>query len=153
MNCVVGKIIIDADACPKSVLEICQKISEIYKVRLITVASFNHQIKNSEHIVVGNASQEADLKIMNIAQENDIVVTQDWGLAAMLLAKKVQCLTASGRVFSELQIDFLLEEREIKAKQRRAGGKTKGPKKRKAEDDSAFEQRVLEMLKGPLNQV
>lgn len=145
------KIIIDADACPQTVLKICQKISALYKLRLVTVASFNHEIKNVEHIVVGNASQEADIKIMNIAVAQDIVVTQDWGLAAMLIAKKVQCLSPLGRRFTDLQMDFLLEEREIKAKQRRAGKKTAGPKKRNLSNDSDFEQQMLAIIKESVN--
>ncbi|QGG48352.1 hypothetical protein FTV88_2254 [Heliorestis convoluta] len=82
------KIIVDADACPKGVMEICTRLTKEYQIDLWTVASFNHHIQSDHHITVGNASQEADLKILNMTHKGDIVITQDWGLAAMILAKK-----------------------------------------------------------------
>ena len=141
------KIIVDADACPKAVLDICHKHAQGYSIPVWTVASFNHNIKSDFHVVVGNASQEADIRLMNLAQAGDVAVTQDWGLAAMLLGKGVRCLNPAGKEFSNETIDFMLEEREVKAKFRRSGGRTKGPKKRKPEDDRSFElslQRILQ---------
>lgn len=134
------KIIIDADACPRSVLQICLKVGCKYATPVWTVASFNHNISSDHHITVGNASQEADIKVMNLADQGDIVITQDWGLAAMVIGKGAKCLSPMGRVYRPDQVDFLLEEREIKAKFRRAGGRTKGPAKRKLQDDRRFEQ-------------
>jgi uncharacterized protein len=132
------KIIIDADACPKTVLEICLKLGQQYDIPVWTVASFNHHIKSNHHTIVGSDAQEADLKVINLAEKGDIAVTQDWGLAAMLLGKKVRSLNPSGREYRPETIDFLLEERETKAKLRRSGGRTKGPKKRTAGDDNKF---------------
>jgi len=85
------KIIIDADACPRTVLQICLKLGRDYGVPVWTVASFNHNIESDHHIVVGNYPQEADLKVMNLTIAGDVAVTQDWGLAAMLLGKKAKC--------------------------------------------------------------
>jgi uncharacterized protein YaiI (UPF0178 family) len=133
------KIIVDADACPKAVLQICIRVAGDYAIEVWTVASFNHNIESDHHVVVGNASQEADIRVMNLAQMGDVAVTQDWGLAAMLLGKGVKCLSPHGREFSTNSIEFLLEEREVKAKFRRGGGRTKGPKKRRLEDDQQFE--------------
>jgi uncharacterized protein YaiI (UPF0178 family) len=133
------KILIDADACPRAVLQICFKLAHEFNLQLWTVASFNHNIESDHHIVVGNASQEADLKIMNLTESQDIVITQDWGLAAMILGKGARCLNPIGREYLPETMDFLLEEREIKAKLRRGGGRTKGPKKRNREDDKHFE--------------
>jgi len=133
------KVIVDADACPKAVLQICIRLALQYAIPVWTVASFNHNIVSDHHVVVGNASQEADIRVMNLAQAGDVAVTQDWGLAAMLLGKGVRCLNPSGREFSAANIEFLLEEREAKAKFRRGGGRTKGPKKRILEDDRKFE--------------
>ncbi len=141
------KIIVDADACPKAVLQICIKTGNKYDLPVWTVASFNHNIASAHHVVVGNASQEADLKVLNLAQKNDIVVTQDWGLAAMILGKQAKCISPDGRVFRSDNIEFLLEERELKAKYRRGGGRTKGPKKRTPENDRRF-QTGLERLIG-----
>ncbi|MGS0764564.1 YaiI/YqxD family protein [Syntrophomonas curvata] len=133
------KILVDADACPRSVLQICFRTAPKYDIPVWTVASFDHNIESDYHVVVGNASQEADLKIINLTEAGDVVVTQDWGLAAMVMGKGAQALSPAGLIYKADTMDFLLEEREIKAKLRRAGGRTKGPKKRTAEDDRRFE--------------
>ncbi len=140
------KLIVDADACPKTVLLICKREALKYAIPVWTVASFNHNIESDHHVVVGNASQEADIRVMNLALAGDVVVTQDWGLAAMLLGKGVRCINPDGREFSTKNIEFLLEEREAKAKFRRGGGRTKGPKKRVIADDRKFEDCLQNIL-------
>jgi hypothetical protein len=133
------KIMVDADACPKSVLQICMNIGHQYGVQVWTVASFNHSIDSDHPVIVGNDPQEADIKIINMTEEGDIIVTQDWGLAAVVLGKGAKCLSPAGREFRPDKIQFLLEEREIKSKLRRSGVRTKGPKKRTVDDDRRFE--------------
>ena len=139
------KIIIDADACPKAVLSICLKLGHQYDIPVWTVASINHNIESDHHTIVGGAPQEVDLKVINLAEKGDIAVTQDWGLAAMLLGKKVRSLSPASREFRPETIDFMLEEREAKAKFRRSGGRTKGPKKRTEAEDHKFSQ-CLELI-------
>lgn len=131
-------MLVDADACPKACLQICLRLGHAFGCPVWTVASFNHNIESDHHIVVGNSSQEADIKLMNLAEAGDIVVTQDWGLAAMLLGKGARCLNPTGREYKPDTIEFLLEEREVKAKLRRTGGRTKGPKPRVPADDQRF---------------
>jgi uncharacterized protein YaiI (UPF0178 family) len=133
------KILVDADACPKSVLRICLDIGRRHGLPVWTVASFNHNIESDHHILVGGDPQETDIKILNVAEPGDVVISQDWGLAAVALGKGATCLSPTGREFRSDSIDFLLEEREMKAKHRRTGGRTKGPKKRTKEDDQRFE--------------
>lgn len=140
------KLLIDADACPKACLQISLAAGSRYSIAVWTVASFNHNIQSDHHVVVGNASQEADIKIMNLAEPGDIAVTQDWGLAAMLLGKGVACLSPDGREYAKDKVEFLLEEREIKARFRRGGGRTKGPKKRDASADFRFANTLEGML-------
>lgn len=146
-----AKIIIDADACPKTVLSIARKICDELLLELWTVASFEHNISSQHHVVVGNASQETDIQIMNLTRRGDIVVTQDWGLAAIILAKGAGAISPWGKIFREDTIDFMLEEREMKAKHRRAGGRTKGPRKRTAEDDLRFEVQLRKLLEETQN--
>jgi uncharacterized protein YaiI (UPF0178 family) len=143
------KIVVDGDACPKAVLRICMNLGRKYGVPVWSVASFHHDIESDHHVLVGNDSQEADIKIMNMTDEGDVVVTQDQGLAAIALGKGARCLSPTGREFRSDRIEFMLEEREIKSKVRRAGGRTKGPKRRTAEDDRRFEmclERALSLL-------
>ena len=134
------KIIIDADACPKPVLNICLDLGRQYNIPVWTVASYNHNIVSDHHLVVDCDSQEADLKIVNISSGGDIAVTQDWGLAAMLIGKNVRTINPGGKEYRPEMIEFMLEERELKAKARRGGVRTKGPKKRNPEDDQRFHQ-------------
>jgi len=141
------RIIIDADAAPRKVLGICRQAAAQFSLPMITVANFNHRIDSQNHIVVGNAPQEVDMQIMKLALKGDIVVTQDWGLAAMVLGKGAAALSPSGRIFDSTTIDFLLEERELKAKHRRSGGRTKGPAKRTSDDDKNFKKSLYILLK------
>ncbi len=140
-------VIIDADACPRSCLQIVQQLAPVYHYEVITVASFNHQIDNPNHIVVGNESQAADMAIINHSQPGDIVVTQDWGLAAILLARNVKVISPIGKIYHSETIDLLLEERNMLAKYRRGGGRTKGPAKRSQDDDQRFRGNFVKLLK------
>jgi len=133
------KIVIDADACPKSALRVCMNAGREYGIPVWTVASIHHHIESDHHVVVGDASQETDIKIINMTDDGDVVITQDWGLAAMVLGKGAKCLSPTGREFCSDRVAFLLEEREVKSRFRRGGGRTKGPRKRTVEDDRQLE--------------
>lgn len=141
------KIIVDADAAPRPVMEICRRAAREFSVELWTVASFNHNIESDNHITVGNGSQEADIMIMNITSATDLVVTQDYGLAAMVLGKGAAAISPHGKIFRRETIDFLLEEREMKSKFRRGGGRTKGPGKRTMEDNQKFASVLYKVLR------
>lgn len=140
------KILVDADACPRSVLQICMRLGRKYNIPVWTVASFNHAIESDHPIVVGNDLQEADMKIMNLTEAEDVVVTGDEGLAAIVLGKGATCLSPMGKEFRSEKMEFLLEEREAKAKFRRGGGRTKGPRKRTLEDDRRFDSSLERIL-------
>jgi uncharacterized protein YaiI (UPF0178 family) len=90
-------------------------------------------------ITVDKGSDSADYCIAGMAACHDIVVTQDYGLAAMVLAKGALAIDQNGMVYTGENIDSLLERRYIGQKIRRCGGRTKGPKKRTREDDERFE--------------
>ncbi|MTI96427.1 MAG: DUF188 domain-containing protein [Firmicutes bacterium] len=132
------KIVIDADACPRAVLQTCFSLGKKYALPVWTVASFEHCIDSENHLIVGNDPQASDIKLMNITEAGDIAVTQDWGLAAMLLGKRVRCLNPAGRLYDKGKIDFMLEERNLKFRHRRGGGRTRGPRKRSREQDHKF---------------
>jgi len=142
----VVRVIIDADACPRDVLEICQRLGRAAGVSVWTVASFHHLIPSDRHIVVGDAPDEADLAIVNATRAGDVVVTRDQGLAALVLGRKGHALSPEGRVYRPENVTFLLEERAIKARFRRGGGRTKGPRKRTAADNQRFEAALSRLL-------
>lgn len=140
------KVVVDADACPRACLQVLQKHKKSWNYRLLTIASVDHQINNPDHIVVGKGADAADLAVINNTSRGDIVVTQDWGLAALILGKGALAISPSGRIYSEQNIDFLLQERFLKARHRRAGGRTKGPAARTSQDDQRFEKSFMKLL-------
>ncbi|MFZ5595643.1 MAG: DUF188 domain-containing protein [Bacillota bacterium] len=142
------KITVDADATPRKALEICKEAAEKFAVELWTVASINHNITSPNHIVVGNGPQETDMKILNITNRGDVVVTGDFGLAALALARGAAAISPAGRVYRRETIEFLLEERELMAKYRRSGGRTRGPSKRTRDDDERFRRNLWQLLGG-----
>lgn len=140
------KVIVDADACPRNCMDILRREKSNFGYELVTVASFNHQIDNAKHIVVGNEPDAADIAVINQVKSGDIVVTQDWGLAALVLGKGGLALGPNGRIYDNQLIDFMLEERSVKAKVRRSGGRTKGPTARKGLDDRRFRESLIKLL-------
>lgn len=135
----VTRIIVDADACHKKVKSIITVTAQQYKTEVIMVASFNHQLEGDFRVIVaGNEPQAVDLAVINLTGKKDIVVTQDWGLAAVILGKGARVISPLGMIYRNDKIEFLLEQRHLKAKIRRSGGRTKGPSARTAEDDEAF---------------
>ncbi len=141
-----GRVIVDADACPHNCLSILRNEQQNYGYRLITVASFNHNIDNAEHIIVGNEKEAADIAVINRVRKGDLVVTQDWGLAALVLAKGGLALSPNGIIYRDENMDFKLEERSLKAKIRRAGNRTKGPSARQGKDDMRFHKSLTQLL-------
>lgn len=129
---------------------ICEKVCRDFRIDLVTVASYNHNISSSNHFRVGAESQETDINVYNMTKGGDIVVTQDYGLAALVLARGAAALSPGGKVYRQENINFLLEERDIKARFRRTGGRTKGPKKRTAEDDRRFQNALTHMVERAL---
>lgn len=144
-----GRIIVDGDACPRGAMSIVYELTEEYRWEMIVIASFRHDLKGDyQHIMVGDEPQAADMAIINECKEGDIVITQDWGLAAIVMAKKAVALSPKGVIYKKERIDFLLEERSLKAKVRRCGGKIKGPSARKREDDERFKKSLTKLING-----
>lgn len=132
------EIYIDGDGCP--VVDLTIKIAQENKIPCTIITDTSH-IFNKEYaktITVEKGTDSADFKIANLVNENDIVVTQDYGLAAMCLSKNAKAINQNGLIYSEKNIDSLLMTRYIGKKARMAGIRTKGPKKRTKEQDFAF---------------
>lgn len=135
------KILVDADACP--VKNIIGKVAEEFGVTVVMIASIAHSTNvtypNIEYVWVDKEPQAVDMSIVNQLQPGDLVVTGDFGLASMVLAKGGKAISSRGRIYHEKNIEILLTQRHIDAKIRRGGGKTKGPKALSNEDKQKFE--------------
>ena len=147
------RILIDADACP--VTRIAEDIARKYGIPVILLCDTNH-ILNSEYSTVKTVSAGADavdIALINLCKRGDIVVTQDYGVAALALGKGALAIHQSGRRYTDENIDNLLMERHLAKKARRSSKHhLKGPAKRTEEDDlrfaQSFEQMILEALNG-----
>lgn len=146
-------IFVDADACP--VKDEVLKVAAEYEVNVVFVASFEHyQVtrKAEENWAYVDPHKEAaDLYIANHVRAYDLVITQDIGLASLLLGKKVFVMSERGFLFEEKSIDLALCRRHISQKLRRSGHYTKGPKKLVKEDRERFVkelQKILSKIEG-----
>jgi uncharacterized protein YaiI (UPF0178 family) len=135
------KIYVDADACPvKDIIIFEVRRAEI---PVILVTSFSH-FSNSEQpsgvqiIYVDAGADAADYRIMKLAESGDIIVTQDYGLASLGLAKECVVLHHNGFSYTNENIDQLLQTRYLSAMARKSGKRTKGPKPFTAEDREQF---------------
>ena len=140
------RIIVDGDACPG--ISIIENIAKQYKLDLILYCDINHYINldYGEVKVVDSGFQSVDMYILNVCREKDIIITQDYGVAAICLSKKSYVINPKGYYYNEENIDRLLEERHISQKIRRAGGKTNNPKKRTKDDDIRLEKNLLKLI-------
>ncbi len=142
------KIIIDADACP--VIEITEKIAKEFHIPLLLICDTCHMLSSDYGtvITVDKGADSADFRIVQTGCRDDIVITQDYGVASMALGKGMKVLHQSGMEYTNENIDRLMFERHI-AKKARMNSKAhmKGPKKRTKEDDAHFEQALLRLVR------
>ena len=134
------RILVDADACP--VVALVEETAKKYSVDVTLYCDTNH-ILTSDYAsvrVIGAGADAVDLALMNDCKAGDLVVTQDYGVAALALGKKAYAVHQNGWQYTNENIDRLLMERHTAQKARRASKKNhlKGPRKRTAEDDMIF---------------
>lgn len=140
------RILIDADGCP--VTNIAVSTAKSYGLECFIVCDSSH-IFSSDYakvITVDKGADSADMKLVNIAAKGDIAVTQDYGLAAMCLARKVLALDQNGRIYDDSNIDALLLSRHTAKKIRRSGGRLKGPHKRTPQQDEDFKAALTKLI-------
>jgi len=142
------QILVDADACP--VKDIVVRIAKKYNIAVTMVIDTSHELYDgySTVITVDKARDSVDIKLINLVKRDDMVVTQDYGVAAMALGKGARVINQNGLIYSDNNIDRLLFERHIGQKIRRAGGKAGSIKKRSKENDDAFEKAFMKLLEG-----
>ena len=146
------QIFVDADACP--VVGIVEEIAKKYSIPATLLCDTNHVLYSdySEVIVVGAGADAVDYKLISICHKGDVVVSQDYGVAAMALGKEAYAIHQSGKWYTNENIDQMLMERHLNKKARRSSHKNymKGPRKRTEEDDVRFAQsfeKLIQMAK------
>lgn len=140
-------IIVDADACP--VKQEIAAIGKQYACEVTMVASYDHALPHQDGIriiQVDRSDQSVDLYIANRLTSQHVLITQDFGLATLGLAKGAVVLSNRGQIYKDESIDFLLERRHAQAKKRRSGKHTRGPKPFTEEDRDNFRQNLIKVL-------
>jgi len=140
------RIIVDADGCPgKNLIE---KAASENSIELIMYCDINHVLSSDYASIryVDSGFQSVDMKVANEAKSKDIIITQDFGVAAMVLAKGAYAMGPKGHIYDDDNIDKLLFERHMSSKLRRSGGKTFGPKKRTNEDDEKLYHNLIRLI-------
>ena len=131
-------LLIDADGCP--VVDIAIRLSKKYAVPCLLLCDTAHEFHwdGAETLVFDKGADSVDYALANRVRPGDLVITQDYGLASMCLAKQARVLHQDGWEYTQYNIDALLFQRHESRKLRAAGGHFKGPKKRTAPQDAAF---------------
>lgn len=141
------RILVDADACP--VKDVIVSVGNNRGIPVLLVASPNHRMTSEEGVRVittDSGPQAVDMVIVNMVDSDDIVVTQDFGLAALILGKKARAVSPRGMQYTNENIDMLLFQRDFSARIRRGGGRTKGPPAFGTEDRERFKHTLERMI-------
>lgn len=140
------RILIDADGCP--VVDETIKIAKQFGLDCLILCDTSHRIEreDAQTLVFSKGADSVDFALVNLIHPRDVVVTQDYGLAAMCLARSAIVLNQDGMEYTADNIDALLLSRHTAKKIRNSGGRLKGPAKRTAAQDDAFSAALIQLL-------
>ncbi len=142
------RILIDADACP--VVDISIEIARKINKEIILFYDDSHQTykEYAKIVTVPKGNDAVDYALINECTQNDLVITQDYGLATMALSKGCVVINQNGMIYNDNNIDFLLLSRANAIKSRNSKKKShlKGPRKREMSDDLKFKKTLIEIL-------
>jgi uncharacterized protein YaiI (UPF0178 family) len=139
-------VYIDADACPVTRLAVRLAKARAAAVTLVCDCAHTFDLDGVQNVVVEKGADSADFALLKRIRPGDIVVTQDYALAALCLALRARPINQDGRLYSDENITGLLTSRHERRKVRRAGGRVRGPKARTPQQDQRFEQAFVRLL-------
>lgn len=141
------RILIDADGCP--VVDLTIRIAGEFQIPCLILCDTAHQIERAgaETLVFDQGADSVDFALVSRTEPGDVVVTQDYGLAAMCLSRQAVPIRQDGLIYSDENMQGLLALRAVSKRIRRAGGRLRGPPKRTAADDRAFVHSLRSLLK------
>lgn len=139
-------VLIDADACP--VVNIAVALCRAYQIPCYLLCDTAHRLERAGAVTLtfDKGADSVDFALANRVQAGDLVVTQDYGVASMCLAKKASVLHQDGWEYTTDNIDALLLQRHESRVYHAASGRTKGPKKRTSQQDNAFQQAMERLI-------
>lgn len=132
------ELFIDADGCP--ITDLAVRLAKKAGVPCTILCDTAHDLQKdgAKTVTVSKGADSADFALVNLVHKGDLVVTQDYGLAAMCLARGAVPIHQDGMIYTDDNIDSLLFFRAAAKKIRNAGGRLKGPSRRTKEQDLAF---------------
>ena len=139
-------IFIDADGSP--VVKETISLAKDFNLEVIVVKNYAHEVFDDYATVVSVdvGFDSADYYIVNQIQAHDLVITQDYGLAALCLAKNAFVMNQNGFIFTEDNIDGMLTRRYTHAKMRAQKKRHTHIPKRTTEDDERFKAALYNLL-------
>ena len=145
------KILVDADACP--VKEIIVRAAKKRGIPVTMLIDTSHVLSDwySTIVTVDKGRDSADIRLVNLIEPGDLVVTQDFGVAAMSLGRGARALNQNGLVYGDDNMDRLLFERALGQKIRRAGGRAGKNRRRTKRDDELFGRELERMILEPMD--
>lgn len=141
------RILIDADGCP--VVDTAVRMARQNHIDCLIICDTSHifEKEGATTITVSKGPDSVDFALVNMVQTGDIVITQDYGLAAMCLARRGTAISQSGMIYDDSNMDALLFARYSAKKIRNSGGRIKGPTKRTTDQDRQFEDVLVRLIK------
>lgn len=145
------RVLIDADGCP--VVDEAVRLANQFGSTCFILCDTAHHFERSgaQTLIFPKGADSVDFALVNLVKAGDIVITQDYGLAAMCLARQARPVSQDGMVYTAENIDGLLLARHTAKKIRSGGGRLKGPKKRTKEQDKAFVDKLTSLLQDHSN--
>ncbi|MDL2234289.1 DUF188 domain-containing protein [Ruminococcaceae bacterium OttesenSCG-928-L11] len=142
----MARVLIDADGCPvvDETLRLCRKTGTECTLLCDTAHVFEKE--GAVTVTVSKGADSVDFALVNLVRPGDIVVTQDYGLAAMCLARRARPISQDGMLYTAENIDGLLAARHTARQIRDAGGRLRGQKARRPEQNKAFAQALEQLL-------
>ena len=140
------KLLIDADGCP--VVDIAVRLAKKHNIKCMIICDTAHEFQKegAVTVTVSKGTDSVDFALVNLLKKGDVVITQDYGLAAMCLAKSAVPIHQDGMIYDDGNIEGLLSWRHKAKKIRNSGGRLRGSAKRKPEQDAAFEMALANVL-------
>ena len=139
-------IYIDADGCP--VVNQAIRLGKRAGLEVVLLCDTSHvfQREGARTITVSKGADSVDFALVNLLKPGDVAVTQDYGLAAMCLARGAKAISQDGMVYDDSNINALLLARHTAKKIRNAGGRLRGNSKRAPWQDAAFEEAFSRLI-------
>lgn len=141
------RLLLDADGCP--VVDLAISIAKKHGVDCLILCDTAHVFNKpgAQTLTFDKGADSVDFALVNRLQPGDVVITQDYGLAAMCLARRGRVLNQNGLEYTGANIDSLLLARHTAKKIRQGGGRLKGPAKRSQDQNNAFAAALEQLLK------